>query len=468
MNNSQKMRYVLFLCLLAAGSSTITGCIPDSERVDPNYRGGLAFSADTVRFDTLFSSVGSTSKRLMVFNRSPAALNISRIALGMGTGSSYTLTVNGFKGVESRDVLVLGGDSLLMLVEVLIDPKDKDTPFLVKDSIVFETNGILQDIKLISWGQDAVFKGNEVLPCVSVWTAGRPYVLYGSVLIDSLCSLRLEAGTRVYSSPNSFIFIRGSLEVAGTGENRVFFRNDRVEPRYENAPGQWGGLIFLEGSSGSILDYAVIRNAQYGLRIGTPDSDTIPDVIVRNTIIENMSRSGILNFTSDVWVENTLVNNCADFAAGNFGGGNYRYWHCTFANYGFSFLRGDPCFAATDFIRLANDSVIRAPLNLTVVNSIIDGNLRDELLIDNSGGQPVRVHLAHNLLKTTQSEYDVNNNLLNLNPRFIDPFRYNYRLDTLSPAVNKGLPPGTTLDLDGMPRDSLPDIGAYERIENQP
>ena len=290
-------------------------------------------------------------------------------------------------------------------------------------------------------------------------------MLYGSVLIDSLCSLRLEAGTRVYSSLNSFIFVRGSLEVAGTAENRVLFRNDRLEPRYENAPGQWGGLIFLEGSSGSILDYAVIRNAQYGLRVGTPDNDTIPDVIVRNTIIENMSRSGILNFTSDVWVENTLVNNCADFAAGNFGGGNYSYWHCTFANYGYLFLRDEPCFAATDFIRLANDSVIRAPLNLTIVNSIIDGNLRDELFIDNSGGQPLRVLLAHNLLKTTRSEYDVNNNLLNLNPRFVDPFRYNYRLDTLSPAVNKGLPPGTALDLDGVPRDSLPDIGAYERIE---
>lgn len=465
MNNSQITRYLLFLCLLAAGSLLIIGCIPDSERVDVNYRGGLAFSADTVRFDTLFTSVGSTSKRLRVFNPSPGALNISRIALGMGSSSSYTLTVNGFTGVESRDVLILGGDSLLMLVEVLIDPQDKDTPFLVKDSIVFETNGIPQDIKLIAWGQDAIFIGNEVLPCTSVWTPERPYVLYGSVLIDSLCNLRLEAGTRVYGNLNSFIFVRGSMEVAGTAENRVLFRNDRVEPRYENAPGQWGGLVFLEGSSGSIIDYAVIRNAQYGLRIGTPDSDTIPDVILRNSIIENMSRSGILNFTSDVWVENTLVNNCADFTAGNFGGGNYSYWHCTFANYGFLFLRDEPSFAATDFIRLANDSVILAPLNLTIVNSIIDGNLRDELFIDNSGGQPARVLLAHNLLKTTRNEHDVNNNLLNLNPRFIDPFRYNYRLDTLSPAVNKGLPPGTALDLDGVPRDSLPDIGAYERIE---
>ena len=52
-----------------------------------------------------------------------------------------------------------------------------------------------------------------------------------------------------------------------------------------------------------------------------------------------------------------------------------------------------------------------------------------------------------------------------MDPEFMDPARYNYRLDTLSPAKDHGVFIGVGHDLDGNSRDALPDMGAYERIE---
>jgi hypothetical protein len=69
------------------------------------------------------------------------------------------------------------------------------------------------------------------------------------------------------------------------------------------------------------------------------------------------------------------------------------------------------------------------------------------------------------LLKSTISGLDTLGNIINQDPLFIDKSRYNYRLDTLSPAKDNGIFTDITHDLDGNVRDANPDIGAYERIE---
>ena len=48
-------------------------------------------------------------------------------------------------------------------------------------------------------------------------------------------------------------------------------------------PGQWGGIILLAGSHGNYMDFSIIRNAEYGIRLGSPDIDTIPDIVLKNS-----------------------------------------------------------------------------------------------------------------------------------------------------------------------------------------
>ncbi len=440
-------------------------CQPEEEIIDRDYSSGLRFSMDSVLFDTVFTGVGSTTKRLMVYNPNAKAVVIKNIQLGEGPSSPFQILVNGLAPEPGDEVEILGKDSLLILITVNINPQDENSPYLVNDSIVMETNGILQDVQLVAWGQDANYLGNVILACNSTWTNDRPYVLYAPVLVDSLCQLNIQEGTEIYVAHGATLFVKGKIIAEGSADERILFRNDRLDPAYENIPGQWGGIYFLEGSHGNSMDFTTIRNAEIGLRLGTPDQDTIPDIVVKNTIIENMSNSGILAFTSDLYAENLLINNCMEFNCGNVAGGNYTYLHCTFANYGTDFVRESPSFFISDNIVLEDNSVITGDTYLEIRNSIIDGNMEDELFFDYSGNATNILAMSDNILRTTIMDLDTFGNILNADPKFITPSMYNYRLDTLSPAKDQGDFVGVEYDLDGNQRDAMPDIGAYERIE---
>ena len=96
----------------------------------------------------------------MVRNPNPNALIIEKIFVGDGLESPYAITVAGNETDIVENQHILGNDSLLVLVSVTIDPSDNTMPFVVRDSIVFITNGTHQDVKLQSWGQNAHFIGD--------------------------------------------------------------------------------------------------------------------------------------------------------------------------------------------------------------------------------------------------------------------------------------------------------------------
>lgn len=444
--------------------TTLYFCNPPEETFDPDYQGGLVFSQDTVIFDTVFTSRGSITKRFKVQNPHENAITIQSMRLGKGQNSPYTIIANGEEGRSFDNFKLLGEDSALILVKVTIDPRDENLPFLVKDSIIFETGNQEQNVKLISWGQDANFLGDSVLECNAQWNNDRPYVLFKSILVDSLCSLTINKGTRIYVSKGASIFVKGTLKVNGSDSLRVIIRNDRLDLKYENAIGQWGGIFFLEGSKANEIKYAVIRNGQVGLRVGTPDNDTIPDVIIKNTIIENMSQSGILAFTSDIQAENCLVDNCQEIIVGNIAGGNYQYKHCTFANYRFNIGGDGPAVAVTDNFELDNGELLVNNVNFSMQNCIVYGANDDEIFLSNDGNARLEIFIAGSLLKTTIEDLDINMNILNEKPDFKNSFNFDYHLDSLSPAIDKGLDLKIPIDLDSSKRDEKPDIGAYEYL----
>lgn len=440
-------------------------CTPEEEQLTLDEGISLSFSTDTVLFDTLFTTLGSITKRVKVYNSTKKAIKIGRMALGNIESSPYNLILNGRSGKYFEDVSLLGGDSLMILVSVTIDPKNQDLPFLVKDSIVFDTYNLKQDVKLISYGQDAHFLKDVILPCDTKWTADRPYVIYNSVIVDSLCQLTIEKGSKIFLNNDAFLYIRGSLKVEGEKDEEVVFQNVRQDKAYKNAPGQWEGIYFLEGSKDNSINYAIIRNGIIGLRVGTPDDDEIPDVIVGNTIIENMYSAGILAFSSDIYAYNVLINNCGDYTVGNFAGGNYTYNHCTLANYNYMFFRQQPSVVFADNFILLDQSLLEMDLKVNLLNSIIWGGLNDELTLSHSGNKSFIFNSSHNIIKTNLTELDINNNVLNTDPRFENSEEYNYLLDTLSPAKDAADKSDVLFDLNGNERGSSPDIGAYERLE---
>lgn len=449
--------FIIFLTLLS--------CQFEEESVSKNPNLKLTTSNDTVLFDTLISSQGSITRRFRIYNPNKEAVQFSRIALGKGNASNYSLIINGQETNNLRDEVLLGKDSIQVLVSVFIDPQDQNLPYLVKDSVIFDWNGNTEHVKLVAYGQDAIFMNGDNL-CDVTWTSDRPYVIYNYALVDTLCTLTIEPGTQIFLDNGAGIFVKGSLKMRGTKDKQITVKNTRFDAQYQQAPGQWDGIYFLEGSKANEINYSDISNGSIGLRISTPDDDEIVDVMVRNTRIQHMSTGGILAFASDVQVENTLIYNCGDFVVGNFAGGNYCYDHCTLVNEPNFFFREGASVQFSDSFILSDSNFLISDLNLKIRNTIIWGNQEEEMLITESGQATVTKTFVTSIVK---SGIGFNNffSSQELNfPEFTDPSLFDYTLDTLSKAKNRGTDIGVSIDLLGIPRDIKPDIGAHERVEN--
>lgn len=454
----RKDTHILFLSIVYTILCITLACVPEQEAFtyDPDTK--LSFSKDTVLFDTLFSTVGSITKSFKVYNPNQNALVITSVALAKGSSSAYTVYINGEQNKHFTGVPLLGGDSLLVLVEAHIDAQDEDLPFLVKDSLIFTTNQNVQDVKLIAWGQDAHFIKNLAIQKDTTFTNVRPYVIYDSIWVAEDATLHIEKGSRLYFSTGSKLMVDGRLQVAGTAKERVLFRNDRMDGVYKNGSGQWQGIFFSQYSRDNYIEHAVIRNADVGILIEGNDIDTIPDITIANTIIENMAISGIAAFNADLDAYNLLVNNCAFNLAENYGSGYYSYLHCTFDN---SFVRREDValFFADTLSEMSNQ-----PFQLVLENNIIWGNRSDELVVIREEADS-QVRIRSNLIKTKNESAYAEQNILNEDPQFINQWEYNYQIDSTSIVINKGIPTSVKKDIEGQVRDSFPDLGAYEYIK---
>ena len=73
-------------------------CKKDVLITDPSAK--LEFSTDTVIFDTVFTTVGSITKQLKVYNTHKQPIIISNIYLAGGSNSKYRMNVDGIPGTS--------------------------------------------------------------------------------------------------------------------------------------------------------------------------------------------------------------------------------------------------------------------------------------------------------------------------------------------------------------------------------
>jgi hypothetical protein len=462
-----KSSHFLYL-VLSSYILVVISCEPTEEKLTTEISAKLSFSSDTVIFDTLLSSVGSVTKRLRIYNPNKNAIFLTRLSLGKGQNSPYNIWVNGEQSSSFTNEVIFGKDSLLVLIEVFIDPKDENLPFLVKDSLIVEANGNIGFVHFVAWGQDAIYIDNEILACNTTWTADRPYVIYNTAFIDTLCRLDVDPGARIFIDNGASLLVAGSLHLNGTLDKKITIRNTRFDARFENTPGQWDGIYFLDVSQSNEIHHANIKN---GGRIGSPNPDHPFELTMSNTTIANMSFAGIIGFNSTVSAYNTLIYNCGQFTIGNFAGGNYDYRHCTFTN-GQNQLSSDvPSFIFSDNFVLEDNSLIVGDLSASMQNCIVWGSQDEEFLISESGNSAINLTMNNNILRSTNEAYNINNNILSQErsfPGFVNDFSFNYQIDSLSNARDKGINLGLVFDLLGTERDLTPDIGAYEKKDSIP
>lgn len=458
------MKNLLFICTLFFA---FMACRPDEEIISDNPV-HIRPEKDTIQFDTLFTSEQSFTKRIKLYNPARESVLLERIGLQKGAQSPYTLYVNGRPGKEFGEQLLLGGDSLLLLLEVQLPPTDDTRPYLSGDLLQFSNKGLLQEVPVLAYGQNATVIQDSVLACNTVWDSSIPYIIEKPLLVDSLCTLTIAKGCRLYFKPGAALKVKGKLMAVGdTAEtDRILFRNHRLDPFYKDKPGQWEGISFLPGSAGSQLLYCTIRNAKTAILVNNPDDNQQPDLELGYCRIENSLQGGIICHNSDLLAYNTLVNSSAGHTVASFAGGNYTYQHCTFANY-FSQRQGIPALYISNYTVTPGGEEKAHPLQVVMVNSIVWGSMGDEIQLDIRDQTEVNIEMTTSLLRSARSEWTGEGNLLNTERSyhsFANTSLYNYRPDSLSPAIDAGTPIGLAYDLSGKPRDEKPDIGALEYL----
>ncbi len=466
-----------FICLLIISAIFIfPSCKKDRLLTDNQYR--LSFSSDTLTFDTVFTTLGSTTKSFKIINNNSGKLNISNIRLGGGEQSNFRLNIDGEPGNEAKNLEVNGKDSMYVFVAVTVDPNNQNNPVVLIDSVLFETNGNLQKVYLMAWGQDAyIYKFSQFI-CNETWTKDKPYVIINSLGIDSGCTLTIETGTRIFVGGNNsgiYVLPTAKIIVNGSQADSVIFRGIRLERFFEDKPGQWDGIFILRGSTGNVFNYAEIVNSDFGLSIGsgTENPSTYsfadaPEVLLKNTVIKNSLRYGLFGFLSRITAENCLVYNSGDHLVALAYGGEYNFTHCTFANYGNIFLSHRKSVALiSNLFCDQNGNCNIAETDAKFTNCIIYGSLEEE--IDTSFLNPESGNFKfffENCLVRTKRDISDDSKFLNCikneDPQFKDRVTGDFRLNDNSPARDAGKPTTVQTDIDGNPRGSIPDIGCYE------
>lgn len=481
--------YLIVSLIALSFAFELSSCKKDKLITDSSAK--LDFSADSVLFDTVFTTIGSSTRNIRVINKNKQRVKISNISLAKGNSSQFIINVDGAKGISFNDVEIAANDSLYIFIQVNVNPTNSNSPLIISDAINFSINGNSQSVYLEAWGQDAYyhypkfaikFKDGSYLPYSIIssnpnvdttWNNDKPHVIYGWLVVDSAQKLTINAGTRLYFNNKAglWVYRYGTLKVKGTLGNEVLFTGARREKEYLDEPGQWDRIWINEGSLNNEINYAIIKNGYIGVQaelLGTNFSEP-KRVKITNTKIQNMSKWGIYGFAFNMYCGNNVIVNCQEHCVNLALGGNYTFIHNTIAN--FWDKEETRTLAALNINNYTEAQVL--PLDTCYFgNCIIDGSLTNEVSLDIKSDQtfPPKFFFSSCVIKSPLSTTDVtkfDGNKMNVPCDFTKSSGYDF---TLGPNTQAGPVTGTNsatdaakfpLDIKGLPRNSPYFAGAY-------
>lgn len=424
------MRFNIGLVLLVI---FVASACRKGERIttDPNAK--LSISNSEILFDTIFTTMGSITKRIKIANKNNSAVKISEFKLAGGNASPFTININGENLLNKNDLVINGQDSINLFVKVTINPNTQNLPFLVQDSIILNTNGNRQVVQLLAYGQNALFINNAIIGTNTVWAKTLPYIINGTLTIKNGNSLNIQSGTKIYFHKDANLNVEGNLIVNGTATEPVIFCSDRLEKVYDNEPGQWKG-IFIKRNGNGLIKHAIIKNASVGITSDSLSLNANPKLILSSCIIKNMQVAAYIGYHSELLAFNNLMYNCGNYLIYAVGGGNYNLKQNTFAGHNLNFPRKTAALTFSDY--LSANAYNKLQLDLT--NNIIWGSLTNELDIQRKTSAVVQLNLWNNIIRTTNSSYNTGSNILNSDPLFTNKALENFEVQTNSPAIKKG------------------------------
>ena len=486
------VRHTLLLLLAAAIAVQFASCRPERSYLTDSSA-ELAFSSDTVLFDTVFVSMGTATRQVKVYNRHEAPLLLDAVTLVGGASSRFRINVDGDTSLVARGVEIAAHDSMYIFVQANINPNDQLAPFLVEDAISFSFNGKEQRLPLMAYGRNAVYhvpdrvvmatytnsRGEtdtlrypySIIDC-SAWDHTLPHVVFGFAVVNSNTTLSLREGDELYFGDDAYLWVYDSatLDVRGSRERPVLFTSLRHDGRYDSLPGQWGYVWLSAGSHDSHVEWARIENGTAGLLVDT-NVGTNPTLTISNSVIENHSFGGIVGQGAYIVGHNLLMDNCGGPLLLLRYGGRYRFGSSTLANYWLYGSRNVPSLLINNYY----DKYPRPIEEASFTNCIVYGN---HIGADNVGEVGLQVdetvdfnvsfdHCLLLLPALNADDMSSSGVILNSDPLFRSVAARDYHLSDKSPARGAGTAAAqaSAADLDGTPWATPPSMGAFEWSE---
>ncbi|WP_245903950.1 choice-of-anchor Q domain-containing protein [Dysgonomonas alginatilytica] len=480
--------FALFVTLFTSLSLFFSCDNGDNFSTDSNLR--LSFSMDTLRFDTVFTTIGTATRRLKIYNRNKNALTINSVELMNAANTGFRMNVDGESGNKINNVDILGKDSMYIFVEVTVNPLDDSKPMLIDDSIRFQFNGVTQYVRLEAIGQDVILWRGKRIDRDTTLTDVKPYLIYDSLYIAKNATLSIKKNVRLFFHSGAKVLINGRMDAVGTIAEPVVFRGDRLDNLYQSGnvpfdrvPGQWDGIEVAADSYDNNFENVRIRNGIYGVLFHESDP-TRQKATFMNTIVQNTTKEILWAVNCKITAKNTLFANSGNYTV-RLLGGNYDFLHCTIANYMHSSwitLPRKSTLLLANTGENASGKVVDFPLeNTSFINTIVAGNGSQELSLAKKDGFSFNYLFKNCLIKIPASNNEqFVNTVWNVDPKFRyiysletaaeDPrlfYYYNFELSENSPAINKGSRQEAVAlpdDLIGTSRrsDDGPDIGCFE------
>lgn len=456
-------------------SLILFNCCQDGNDFSDSEDLTLSFSNDTIRFDTVFTTLGSATKQFKIYNRNNNSLTIQSIELVNASKSGFRMNIDGEKGTKLTNVDILKKDSLYGFVEVTVDPSNTKNPGLIRDSIRLVVNGNIQYVQLEAVGQDVYIWKDKVVTTDSVIIGDKPLLIYNSLTINKGVTLDVQKGTTFFLRNNASVDIYGSVIAQGTVQEPIVFRGSRFDNidgniPYDNTPGQWSGITFHAESYGNVLNNVIVKNAVRGVTFSAADAQYKKANLI-NTIVQNTSEYGLLAINCYIDFQNCLFANSKG-AAISLIGGKYNFLHCTLANYYRWSMRQKECLAVGNVYEGKAYDLDKCDF----INSIVFGSASGELLLSGVSTVAYNYKFQNCLIKATEQENEhFVNTVWNADPLFVNinnnkDYSYNFELQATSPAIGKADRSYSLLlpyDLKGRSRlaGTDTDIGCYERGE---
>jgi predicted GH43/DUF377 family glycosyl hydrolase len=258
-----------------------------------------------------------------------------------------------------------------------------------------------------------------------------------------------------------------------TSTNGISWTKSISNPVFSpGTPVEWGQPVVTVEGSPVVLDGLTLTGGD-AERAGGVDAGGADVTLLNCTIRDNVAYGD-----PNVWASGgvlggnplTILNSkIVDNQVGGGASGVRVSWDLTMVNSLVAGNQGDAAIHGNDAITLINvtmanntgDIIFNPEMaaTLALTNSIVYSHENDAL-VGSCDGRTCYVNYSD-----VEGGWPDGTGNIDANPHFVDAANGDYHLQMGSPCIDAGTPDGApATDLEGTPRDAMPDMGAYERI----